>query len=140
MVEKMFDFHQNSFADNMVVEVAHKTVDNMDYNVEATESEAHIAAEVVHIADNMNYNVQAVESRVHIADNMNYNVQAVESRVHIAAKAAHIVDNMNYNVEAVESRVHIAVKVVYKTVKIAANMAHNEYRNCKFVQVIFVPF
>ena len=123
MVEKMFDFHQNSFADNMVVEVAHKTVDNMDYNVEATESEAHIAAEVVHIADNMNYNVQAVESRVHIA-----------------AKAAHIVDNMNYNVEAVESRVHIAVKVVYKTVKIAANMAHNEYRNCKFVQVIFVPF
>jgi len=91
MVEKMFDFHQNSFADNMVVvEVAHKTVDNMDYNVEAAESEAHIAAKAVHIADNMNYNVQAVESRVHIA-----------------AKAAHIVDNMNYNVEVVESRVHI---------------------------------
>jgi len=100
MVEKMFDFHQNSFVDNMVVvEVAHKTIDNMDYNVEAAESEAHIAAEVVHIAD-----------------------------------------NMNYNVEAVESSVHIAVKVVYKTVKIAANMAHNEYHNCKFVQLIFVPF
>jgi len=62
---------------------------------------------------------------------MNYNVEAIESRVHIAAKAAHIVDNMNYNFEAVESRVHIAIKVVYKTVKIATNMAH-EYHNCKF--------
>ena len=100
MVEKMFDFHQNSFADNMiVVEVAHKTVDNMDYNVEAAESEVHIAAEAVHIAD-----------------------------------------NMNYNVEAVESRVHIAAKAAYKTVKIAANMAHNDYHNCKFVQLISVPF
>jgi len=94
MVEKMFAFHQSSFADNMVVvEVAHKTVDNMDYNVKAVESEVHIAAEVVHIADNMNYNVEAVESRVHIA-----------------TKAAHIVDNMNYNFEAVESRVHIHYK------------------------------
>jgi len=28
MVEKMFDFHQNSYDDNMVVvEVAHKTID-----------------------------------------------------------------------------------------------------------------
>ena len=124
MVEKMFDFHQNSFADNMiVVEVAHKAVDNMDYNVEAAESEVHIAAKAVHIADNMNYNVEAVESRVHIV-----------------AKAAHIVDNMNYNFEAVESRVHIVVKAAYKTVKIAANMAHNDYHNCKFVQLISVPF
>jgi len=117
MVEKMFDFHQNSFVDNMVVvEVAHKTVDNMDYNVEVAESKAHIAAKVVHIADNMNYNVEAVESRVHIV-----------------VKAAHIVDNMNYNVEAVESTFHIDVKAAYKTVKIAANMAHNEYHNCKFL-------
>jgi len=93
MVEKMFDFHQNSFADNMVVvEVAHKTVDNMNYNVEAAESKTHIAAETIHIAD-----------------------------------------NMNYNVEAVESRVHIAVKDAYKTVKIVANMARNEYHNCKFL-------
>jgi len=36
---------------------------------------------------------------------------------------------MNYNVEAVESRAHIAAKVAY-----------NEYHNCKFVQLIFVPF
>jgi len=124
MVEKMFDFHQNSFVDNMVVvEVAHKIVDNMDYNVEAIESKAHVATEVVHIADNMNYNVEVVESRVHII-----------------AEVAHVVDNMNYNVEAVKSRVHIAVKAAYKTVKIAANMAHNEYHNCKFLSLISVPF
>jgi len=31
MVEKVFDFHQNSIVDNMVVaEVAHITADNMD--------------------------------------------------------------------------------------------------------------
>jgi len=31
MVEKVFHFHQNSIADNMVVvEVTHKTADNMD--------------------------------------------------------------------------------------------------------------
>jgi len=73
MVEKVFDFHQNSFADNMVVvEVAHKTVDNMDYNVEAVESRVHIAAEAAHIVDNMNYNVEAVESRVHIVVKVAY--------------------------------------------------------------------
>jgi len=93
MVEKMVAFHQNSFADNMVfVEVARKTVDNIDYNIEAAESE-----------------------------------------VHIAVEAAHIADNMNYNVEAVESRVHIAAKAAYKTVKVVANMAHNDYHNCKFL-------
>ena len=80
MVEKMVAFHQNSFADNMVfVEVAHKTVENMDYNVEATESEVHIAAGDVHIVDNMNYNFEAVESRVHIA------VKAAYKTVKIAA-------------------------------------------------------
>ena len=97
----MFDFHQNSVADKMVVvEVANKIVDNMDYNAEVAKSKAHIVAEVV----------------------------------------AHIADNMNYNVEAVESRAHIAAKVAHKTVKTDANMAHNEYHNCKFVQLIFVPF
>jgi len=31
MVEKVFDFHQNSIGDNMVaIEVAHKTTNNMD--------------------------------------------------------------------------------------------------------------
>jgi len=31
MIEKMFDFHQNSIVDNMVaVEVAYMTADNMD--------------------------------------------------------------------------------------------------------------
>jgi len=53
--------------------------------------------------------------------------------VHIAAEVVHIADNMNYNVEAVESRIHIAAKAAYKTVKIAANMAHNDYHNCKFL-------
>jgi len=36
--------------------------------------------------------------------------------------------------------VHIVVEAANKTVKVAANMAHNEYHNCKFVQLIFVPF
>jgi len=46
-----------------------------------------------------------------------------------------IVDNM------------VVVEVVYKTVdnmdynvEVAENMAHNEYHNCKFLQLIFVPF
>jgi len=47
MVEKVFDFHQNNIANNMVVvEVAHKTVDNMDYNAEVVENMAHIVVEV----------------------------------------------------------------------------------------------
>jgi len=44
-----------------VVEVAHKTVDNMDYNAEAAESRAHIAAKIVHktvkVITNMTHNV-----------------------------------------------------------------------------------
>ena len=39
MVEKVFDFHQNSIVDNMiVVEVVYKTADNMDYDVETAKN------------------------------------------------------------------------------------------------------
>ena len=48
MVEKVFHFHQNSIADNMVVvEVDDKIVDNMDYNAEAAKSKAHIVAKAL---------------------------------------------------------------------------------------------
>jgi len=58
MVEKVFDFHQNSIVDNMVVvEVADKTANNMDYYVEAAENMTHIVVEVAHkivkVATNM---------------------------------------------------------------------------------------
>jgi len=36
--------------------------------------------------------------------------------------------------------VHIVVEAGHKTVKVAANMAHNEYHNLKFVQLISIPF
>jgi len=43
MVEKVFDFHHNNIADNIVVVgVAYKIVDNMYYNVEAAENMTHI--------------------------------------------------------------------------------------------------
>jgi len=51
-----------------------------------------------------------------------------------------IAHNMDYNVDAVENMARIVVEVAHKIVKVVANMAHNAYHNCKFLQPIIVPF
>jgi len=79
MVEKVFDFHNNRIADNMVIiVVGHKTIDNMDYNVEEVESMTRIVVEVANkIVENMDYNVEVVESRAHIVAETAYKTMKV---------------------------------------------------------------